>query len=102
MIGGAEKDRIRYLRRARHHRAKGKRKDRFEQAFQYDQATAWPFTNRVNNGEDFRFVDINPAGAGKAVTSKKNTLSEKTITECFPNIEKLGLLKVFRQVKPHR
>ncbi len=51
----------------------------------------------VNDGQNFLFVDINPAGQA-ASNIKKEDVIGKPITECFPNVEELGLLDVFRQV----
>jgi len=50
-----------------------------------------------NNGEDFIFKDMNPAGE-KINNVKKEDVLGKRITKVFPGVEKMGLLKVFQDV----
>lgn len=51
----------------------------------------------VDNGEDFVFVEFNPA-AEKAEKVKKKDLIGKRVTEVFPGVEEFGLLDVFKEV----
>jgi len=51
----------------------------------------------LNDGEDFVFVDFNPA-AEQIDNIKKEELIGKSVTEAFPGIRQFGLLDVFRRV----
>jgi len=50
-----------------------------------------------NDGEDFVFVDFNPA-AEKIEQIKKENLIGKSVAEVFPGVKKFGLFDVFRRV----
>jgi len=50
-----------------------------------------------NDGEDFVFVDFNPA-AEKIDHIKKEELVGKSVTEVFPGVRQFGLFDVFRRV----
>jgi PAS domain S-box-containing protein len=51
----------------------------------------------INDGEDFIFVDFNPA-AEQIDHITKDTLIGKNVSEVFPGVEQFGLLDVFRRV----
>jgi PAS domain S-box-containing protein len=50
-----------------------------------------------NDGEDFVFVDFNPA-AEQIEHIKKEELIGKSVTEVFPGVKQFGLFEVFRRV----
>lgn len=50
-----------------------------------------------NDGEDFVFVDFNPA-AEETDQIKKEELIGKSVTEVFPGVKEFGLFDVFRRV----
>jgi len=50
-----------------------------------------------NDGEDFVFVDFNPA-AEQIEHIKKEELVGKSVTEVFPGVRQFGLFEVFRRV----
>lgn len=50
-----------------------------------------------NNGEDFIFANINPAGE-KIDKVSRNQLMGKNVLEAFPGIKKFGLFEVFQRV----
>ena len=50
-----------------------------------------------NDGEDFVFVDFNPA-AEEIEHIKKEELIGKSVTEVFPGVKEFGLFEVFRRV----
>lgn len=50
-----------------------------------------------NDGEDFVFVDFNPA-AEQIERIKKEDLIGRSVTEVFPGVKQFGLLDVFRRV----
>jgi len=50
-----------------------------------------------NDGEDFVFVDFNPA-AEEIDQIKKEELIGKSVTEVFPGVKEFGLFDVFRRV----
>ena len=50
-----------------------------------------------NDGEDFVFVDFNPA-AEEIEHIKKEELIGKSVTEVFPGVKEFGLFDVFRRV----
>lgn len=50
-----------------------------------------------NDGEDFVFVDFNPA-AEQIDHIKKEELIRKSVTEVFPGVRQFGLFDVFRRV----
>jgi PAS domain S-box-containing protein len=50
-----------------------------------------------NEGEDFVFVDFNPA-AEEIENIKKDELLGKCVTEVFPGVREFGLLEVFQRV----
>jgi len=50
-----------------------------------------------NDGEDFVFVDFNPA-AEQIEHVKKEKLIGKSVTEVFPGVKQFGLFDVFRRV----
>ena len=50
-----------------------------------------------NDGEDFVFVDLNPA-AEKIEHIKKEELVGKSVTEVFPGVRQFGLFDMFRRV----
>jgi len=50
-----------------------------------------------NDGEDFVFVDFNPA-AEQIEHIKKEELIGKSVTEVFPGVRQFGLFEVFRRV----
>jgi len=50
-----------------------------------------------NNGEDFIFTDINPAGE-KIDKVSRNQLMGKSVLETFPGVRKFGLFEVFQRV----
>ena len=50
-----------------------------------------------NDGEDFVFVDFNPAGE-EIEHIKKEELIGKSVTEVFPGVKEFGLFDVFRRV----
>jgi PAS domain S-box-containing protein len=51
----------------------------------------------LNDGEDFVFVDFNPA-AEQIENIKKEELIGKRVTEVFPGVKEFGLFEVFRRV----
>jgi len=51
----------------------------------------------LDDGEDFVFVDFNPA-AEQIDNIKKEELVGKSVTEVFPGVRQFGLLDVFRRV----
>ena len=51
----------------------------------------------VDGGEDFRFIDINPAGEQLSRVTREQVIG-RTIREMFPGVEELGLLEVLRSV----
>ena len=51
----------------------------------------------VDDGDDFVFVDLNPAGQLLSRIRKCEALGER-VTSLFPSIDKIGLLDVFRRV----
>jgi len=51
----------------------------------------------INDGEDFVFVDFNPAAEEIEHTSKENLIG-KAVTEVFPGVRKFGLFEVFQRV----
>lgn len=51
----------------------------------------------VNDGEDFIFVDFNPA-AEQIEHIKKEKLIGKSVTEVFPGVKQFGLFEVFHRV----
>lgn len=51
----------------------------------------------IDDGEDFVFTDINPAGEQSTQARKEDVLG-KRVSECFPAVGKIGLLEVFRRV----
>ena len=51
----------------------------------------------INNGEDFVFVDFNPAAEEIEHTPKEDLIG-KTVTEVFPGVKKFGLFEVFQRV----
>ncbi len=51
----------------------------------------------VNEGEDFVFVEFNPA-AERAEKIKRKALLGKRVTEVFPGVKKFGLFDVFKKV----
>jgi PAS domain S-box-containing protein len=59
----------------------------------------------INDGEDFVFTDINPAGARIGQRSREETLG-RSVQEVYPGVRDLGLFDVFKRVwktgKPER
>jgi PAS domain S-box-containing protein len=51
----------------------------------------------IDNGEDFVFVDFNPASE-KIEHIKKEELIGKRVTEVFPGVRQFGIFEVFRRV----
>lgn len=51
----------------------------------------------INEGSDFKFVDLNLAGAKIAEINKDQVLNTK-VTKSFPGIEKFGLFEVMQRV----
>ncbi len=51
----------------------------------------------VDNGEDFVFVDINPAGEKYGKLKKEEVVGRK-VTEVFPKVKEIGLFDVFQRV----
>ncbi len=51
----------------------------------------------VDNGEDFEFIDYNPAGARLDQTSREAVIGRR-VTERFPGIREMGLLTVLQRV----
>jgi PAS domain S-box-containing protein len=51
----------------------------------------------VEDGEDFVFVDINPA-VERIEGIHREDLIGRCVTECFPGVEEMGLFKVFQRV----
>lgn len=51
----------------------------------------------INNGEDFIFIDFNPASE-KIENINKEELIGKCVTDVFPGVKEFGLLDVFRRV----
>lgn len=51
----------------------------------------------VDNGQDFRFVDFNPAGERIDDISRDQVIGRR-VTEAFPAVKEFGLLEVFRRV----
>ncbi len=50
-----------------------------------------------NDGEDFRFVDINRSGQSLSKVRREDIVG-KRLTEVFPGVTEMGLLDVFRRV----
>ena len=51
----------------------------------------------INHGENFRFVDLNPA-AENSESVKKEDIQGKLVTDVFPGVEDFGIFKVFQEV----
>ena len=51
----------------------------------------------INNGNDFIFKDLNPAGL-KSGQIKKENIINKSVRDVFPGVVELGLFDVFQQV----
>lgn len=51
----------------------------------------------VENNSNFIFVNMNPAGLAYSKTARQEIIGKK-VTECFPGIEKAGILEVFKRV----
>lgn len=51
----------------------------------------------INDGEDFIFIDFNPA-AEEIERTKKEDMLGKTVTEIFPGVKQFGLFDVFHRV----
>lgn len=51
----------------------------------------------INNGEDFEFIDLNPASE-KIENLKKSEVVGKKLTDVFPNVKEFGLLDVLKRV----
>jgi PAS domain S-box-containing protein len=51
----------------------------------------------INDGEDFVFTDINPAGARIGQRSREETVG-KSVQEVYPGVRDLGLFDVFKRV----
>lgn len=51
----------------------------------------------INDGEDFKFLQLNPAGQKINKVSEDHVIG-KCITEIFPGVVKTGLLDLFKQV----
>ena len=51
----------------------------------------------VDDGDDFKFLDFNPA-AEKIENTSRGDVIGKRVTEVFPGVEEFGLLDVFRRV----
>ena len=51
----------------------------------------------IDDGEDFMFVDLNPAGE-KLENIKKEDVINKKVTTAFPGVIEFGLLDVFKRV----
>ena len=70
--------------------------ERFRQIYD-NMADGVAIYRAVDNGNDFVFKDINPAGEILSHTRRPMIIGH-TVTEVFPGVEKLGLLDVFRRV----
>jgi len=51
----------------------------------------------IEDGQDFVFVDYNPAGQKIDQTSKEQTIDKK-VTEVFPGVHEMGIFKIFQEV----
>lgn len=51
----------------------------------------------IDNGKDFRIIEINKSGEKLSKVKRKNILG-KSILEVFPNVKEFGLLNVFQKV----
>ena len=51
----------------------------------------------INDGEDFRIVDMNPAGLKSSNVNKADIIG-KRVTEVFPGVSEMGLFEVFQRV----
>lgn len=71
-------------------------KSKFEVLFDHVSSGVAIYEAR-NDGEDFVFVDFNPA-AEQIEHIQKDKLIGKSVTEVFPGVEQFGLLDVFRRV----
>ncbi len=68
----------------------------FREIFEH-VATGIAVYEAVDDGEDFIFKDINPAGARIGRLPREAHLGRR-VTEVYPGVEALGLLEVFRDV----
>jgi len=53
--------------------------------------------NAVDEGEDFVFIDFNPAGQRIEKIAREDVIGRR-VSEAFPGLEEFGLLDVFRRV----
>ena len=70
--------------------------DRFQQLFD-NMSDGVAVYRAVENGQDFIFVDINKSGQLLSLILSDDIVGSR-VTEVFPDIERIGLLHVFRRV----
>ncbi|MGQ9660639.1 MAG: PAS domain S-box protein [Thermochromatium sp.] len=71
-------------------------KERFRGIFEKTASGVAVF-RPVDGGEDFVFLDYNPAGERMDRTPRETVIGRR-VTECFPAIFEMGLLDVFKRV----
>ncbi len=69
---------------------------RFREVFRHASSGMAIYAS-VDDGKDFVFQDINPAGARVSGISRQDHLNRR-ITELFPSVRELGFLEVLQQV----
>lgn len=69
----------------------------FREIFNH-MATGIAVYEPVEDGADFVFIDINPAGAAIGRIPREAHLGRR-VTEIYPGVEAMGLLDVFRKVR---
>jgi PAS domain S-box-containing protein len=81
---------------AKHTEELSKRDELFREVFNnMDSGVA--IYDAIDNGNDFRFKDLNPAGC-KYSQVKREDILNKNVTEIFPGVGEFGLLAVFQRV----
>lgn len=68
----------------------------FRQLFEYTRSGVAVY-KAVNDGQDFEFVDINPAGE-KLVQSNRGELVGRLVTKVFPAVKSMGLFALLQKV----
>ncbi len=70
--------------------------ERFRQVFE-NMAGCVALYRAVNEGQDFVFVDMNPAAQHSSRIGREEVIGRR-ITEVFPGVKEMGLLDVLRRV----
>ena len=69
--------------------------ERFRQLFE-NVTNGVAIYEAVNQGENFRFVDLNHAGVKLSRLKRKDVIG-KLVTECFPEVENTAIFKAFQE-----